>query len=132
VLPAGASGAQGLKAADFRDGKPRLLNIFASWCVPCAAEAAQLQQLHQRGAIIEGVAVRDAQADVDLFLSRYGNPYGRIALDARSALQFNLGSSGVPETYVIDGKGIIRYQHIGAINATDVDTILAKLQEAGA
>lgn len=131
-LPSGASGAQGLKAADFRDGKVRLLNIFASWCVPCAAEAAQLSQIAQRGVIIEGVAIRDAQHDVDAFLARYGNPYGRIALDARSALQFNLGSSGVPETYVIDGKGIIRYQHIGAINQTDVETILAKVAEAGA
>lgn len=132
VLPAGASDADGLSAADFTDGKPRLLNIFASWCVPCAAEAAQLATLAQRGAIIEGVAIRDARPDVDAFLARYGNPYQRIGLDERSALQFNLGSSGVPETYVIDGKGIIRYQHIGAINTSDIETIMARLAEAGA
>lgn len=131
TLPEGASGVPGLSAAAFREGQPRLLNIFASWCVPCAAEAPQLAQLAQRGAVIEGVAIRDARPDVDLFLRRYGNPYRHIGLDERSALQFNLGSSGVPETYVIDGKGIIRHQHIGAINATDVETILAKLAEAG-
>ena len=131
TLPEGASDVPGLSASAFRDGKPRLLNIFASWCVPCAAEAPQLAQLAQRGVIIEGVAIRDARPDVDMFLRRYGNPYRHVGLDERSALQFNLGSSGVPETYVIDGKGIIRHQHIGAINATDVETILAKLAEAG-
>ncbi len=131
VLPEGASGVPGLSAADFRDGKPRLLNIFASWCLPCAAEAPQLTQIAQRGVIIEGVAIRDAKRDVDAFLRRHGNPYRHIGLDERSALQFNLGSSGVPETYVIDGKGVIRYQHIGAINPTDVDIILARLAEAG-
>ncbi len=132
ALPAGASSAEGLTSKEFSDGKPRLLNIFASWCVPCAAEAAQLATLAQRGVIIEGVAVRDARPDVDAFLSRYGNPYRHIGLDERSALQFSLGSSGVPETYVIDGKGVIRYQHIGAINASDIETIMARLADAGA
>jgi cytochrome c biogenesis protein CcmG/thiol:disulfide interchange protein DsbE len=69
---------------------------------------------------------------VDDFLRRHGNPYQRVGLDARSALQFHLGSSGVPETFVVDGKGVIRYQHIGAIGPQDVETILARLREAGA
>jgi len=129
-LPAASSGNPALSTKEMADGKPRLLNIFASWCVPCAAEAPVLEHLAQRGVRIDGVAIRDARADVDAFLARHGDPFQRIGLDARSTLQFYLGSSGVPETFVVDGKGVIRYQHIGAIGPQDVDTILAKLREA--
>ncbi|MBN8832462.1 MAG: DsbE family thiol:disulfide interchange protein [Sphingomonadales bacterium] len=129
-LPAASTLSPALSTKQMADGKPRLLNIFASWCVPCAAEAPQLTQLAQRGVRIDAVAIRDAQKDVDAFLKRYGNPYQRIGLDARSTLQFYLGSSGVPETFVVDGKGIIRYQHIGYIGPQDLDTIMTKLREA--
>ncbi|MCW2362409.1 cytochrome c biogenesis protein CcmG/thiol:disulfide interchange protein DsbE [Sphingobium sp. B1D7B] len=129
-LPAGASSRPTLSTKAMADGQPRLLNIFASWCVPCIAEAPVLLQLAQRGVPIDGVAIRDARADVDDFLTRHGNPYQRIGLDERSALQFYMGSSGVPETFVVDGKGIIRYQHIGVIGPQDVDMILEKLREA--
>jgi len=129
-LPAASSSNPPLSTKQMADGKPRLLNIFASWCVPCAAEAPQLAMLAQRGVRIDAVAIRDARADVDAFLARHGDPFQRIGLDARSTLQFYLGSSGVPETFVIDGKGIIRYQHIGYIGPQDVGTILQKLREA--
>ena len=130
ALPAASSGNPALSTKEMADGKPRLLNIFASWCVPCAAEAPVLAQLARQGVRIDGVAIRDARPDVDAFLTRHGDPFQRIGLDARSTLQFYLGSSGVPETFVVDGKGVIRYQHIGAIGPQDVDTILAKLREA--
>lgn len=129
-LPAASSLNPALSTRQMADGKPRLLNIFASWCVPCAAEAPQLAQLAQRGVRIDAVAIRDARGDVDAFLKRHGDPFQRIGLDARSTLQFYLGSSGVPETFVVDGKGIIRYQHIGYIGPQDVETILQKLKEA--
>lgn len=130
ALPAGASDRPGLASADFTKGKPRLLNIFASWCVPCAAEAPQLTALKQAGVEIDAIAIRDARADVDGFLARYGNPYSRIGLDARSTVQIALGSSGVPETFVIDGGGVIRYQHIGDIRADQLPAILQKLEAA--
>lgn len=130
ALPSAATGQPGLARADLADGKPHLLNIFASWCVPCAAESPQLMQLAQRGVAVEGMAIRDARADVDGFLARWGNPYSRIGLDARSAIQFAIGSSGVPETFIVDGKGIIRYQHIGVIMPDDVPVLLQKLEEA--
>ena len=129
-MPAGSSTNPALSTGNLADGKPRLVNILASWCVPCAAEAPQLAALQQRGIRIEGVAIRDARADVDKFLLRYGNPYDRIGLDARSTMQFYLGSSGVPETYVIDGKGVIRYQHWGPIMPQDMDLIMQKVREA--
>jgi len=131
-LPAAASSRPALSTKDIADGQPRLLNIFASWCVPCIAEAPVLMELAQRGVPIDGVAIRDARGDVDNFLTRHGNPYQRIGLDARSTLQFYMGSSGVPETFVVDGKGVIRYQHIGVIGPQDVDMILKKLREAEA
>jgi cytochrome c biogenesis protein CcmG/thiol:disulfide interchange protein DsbE len=130
ALPPAATGQPALARADITNGQPHLLNIFASWCVPCAAESPQLMQLAQRGASVQGVAIRDARADVDGFLARYGNPYARIGLDARSAIQFAMGSSGVPETFVVDGKGVIRHQHIGVIMPDDVPVLLQKLEEA--
>ncbi|HUD93966.1 redoxin family protein [Sphingobium sp.] len=130
TLPAGASDRPALASTQLATGKPRLLNIFASWCVPCAAEASQLMALRQAGVEIDGIAIRDARPDVDGFLKRYGNPYARIGLDARSAVQMALGSSGVPETFVIDGKGRIAYQHIGDIRADEVPMILDRLRNA--
>ncbi len=127
VIPAAASGIPGLSSADFT-GKPRLLNVFASWCVPCIAEAPILTSMAEQGVIIEGVAIRDKRADVDKFLARNGNPYRAIGSDVDSSIQLALGSSGVPETFVIDGKGTIRHQHIGDIKVDDVPEILAVLK----
>lgn len=129
-LPAAASDRPALSSATFATGRPRLLNIFASWCVPCAAEAPQLMALKKAGVEIDAIAIRDARPDVDAFLARHGNPYTHIGLDARSAVQIALGSSGVPETFVIDGKGRIAHQHIGDIRADDVADILQKLKDA--
>jgi cytochrome c biogenesis protein CcmG, thiol:disulfide interchange protein DsbE len=129
TLPAAASSRPALSKAAFT-GQPRLLNVFASWCGPCIAEASVLSTLSRQGVIIEGVALRDKRADVDIFLARHGNPYRAIGLDVDSSIQLAIGSSGVPETFVIDGKGIIRHQHIGAIGEQDVPDILAKLREA--
>ena len=67
---------------------------------------------------------------VHQFLSRHGNPYRAIGSDPNSQVQISLGSSGVPETFVVDARGIIRYQHIGEIAPDDVPAILAKLSEA--
>lgn len=130
TLPAAASDRPPLASAQLATGKPRLLNIFASWCVPCAAEAPQLMALKRAGVEIDAIAIRDARPDVDRFLDRYGNPYARIGLDERSAVQIALGSSGVPESFVIDGKGRIAYQHIGDIRADDMPMILQRLKDA--
>lgn len=129
-LPAAASDRPGLASSELATGKPRLLNIFASWCLPCAAEAPQLMALAQQGVDIDAIAIRDARPDVDRFLARYGNPYSRIGLDARSGVQIALGSSGVPESFVIDGKGRIIYQHVGDIRADDVPMILQRMRDA--
>ncbi len=130
-LPPAAAGLPGLAAADLADGQPRLLNVFASWCVPCRAEAPQLEALRSQGAEIVAVAIRDRPEDVAAFLQAYGNPFTRIGADEISAVQLALGSSGVPETFVIDGKGIITHQHIGDIRERDVPLLLDELRRAG-
>jgi cytochrome c biogenesis protein CcmG/thiol:disulfide interchange protein DsbE len=131
-LPPIVADRPGLSSRDLADGQPKLLNVFASWCVPCAAEAPNLTKLEAAGANIVAVAIRDRPEDVARFLEAYGNPFSRIGKDDISAVQLSLGSSGVPETFVIDGKGVIRYQHIGDIRDGDVAVLLAELREAGA
>ncbi|MEN9683927.1 MAG: hypothetical protein RLZZ427_1678 [Pseudomonadota bacterium] len=120
----------GLTRADMIGGRPRLLNVFASWCVPCAAEAQELAKLRAAGVEIDGVAIRDTAEDLQAFLARNGNPYARIGADPVSKIQFDIGSAGVPESFVIDAKGVIRYQHIGVIMPDQVPLILDKLKEA--
>lgn len=131
-LPAIVADRPGLSSADLADGRPKLLNVFASWCLPCRVEAPYLAQLERSGANIVGVAIRDRPEDAAAFLAVFGNPFSRIGRDDISQLQLSIGSSGVPETFVIDGQGVIRYQHIGEIRAEHVPLLLAELREAEA
>ena len=130
TLPGALPGRPGLADADFKTGRPVLLNIFASWCVPCAAEAPQLMALKRAGATIHAIAIRDTGEAVGGFLRRNGDPFGKVGFDDRSRVQLALGSSGVPETFIVDGKGVIRYQHIGDIRPEQVATILSQLEKA--
>lgn len=123
-------GRPGLSAADLRTGRPRLVNVFGSWCIPCRTEAPQLEALKRRGIPIDAIAIRDKPEDVAAFLKAYGDPFERIGDDPRSQVQFALGSSGVPETFVVDGKGVIRHQHIGDIRPEHVDSIAAAYEAA--
>ena len=130
TLPPIAPGKPGLSAATFRQGQSRLLNIFASWCIPCAAESPQLLRLKAMGVPIDAIAIRDTVPALKAFLRRNGDPYDRIGDDRQSAVQLALGSSGVPESFVIDGKGRIAYQHVGDIRAEDVPAIAAAIRDA--
>ena len=130
TLTPALEGMPGASRGDFVGGQPRLLNIWASWCLPCIAEAPQLEALKEQGVEIIGIAVRDRPEAVADFLSRYGNPYTRIGADDISELMLEIGASGVPETYVIDAEGNIRYQHIGDVRQSDVPKLLQLLEEA--
>lgn len=130
ALPPATVGVEGLSNRDMADGHPRLLNIFASWCIPCKAEAPHLETLQRSGAQIDAIAIRDTPEDVGAFLAEFGNPFRRIGSDSEMAVQLKLGSSGVPETYVIGGDGTILYQHIGDIRADHVPMLLDKLRSA--
>jgi cytochrome c biogenesis protein CcmG/thiol:disulfide interchange protein DsbE len=130
ALPPALPGRPGLTSADLATGEPHLLNIFASWCVPCVAEAPVLLDLARRGVPIDAIAIRDKPEDVAAFLARNGDPFARIGGDDRSRVQIALGSSGVPESFVIDGKGVIRAQHIGPILPGDIEDILQAMEAA--
>lgn len=130
TLPAIAPGKPGLSSDAFHRGSPRLLNVFASWCIPCIAEAPALAKLKAAGVPIDAVAIRDRGANIAAFLRANGDPYARIGDDANSRVQLALGSSGVPETFVVDGRGIIRLQHVGEIRDDDVPAILQALADA--
>jgi cytochrome c biogenesis protein CcmG/thiol:disulfide interchange protein DsbE len=123
-------GARGLANSDLATGKPVLVNVFASWCLPCAVEAPQLQALKDKGAVIHGIAIRDTPEKVEAFLGRHGNPFDRIGNDPSGRMLIAFGASGVPETYVIDGQGVIRHQHLGEIRPEHVPGLLAELEKA--
>ncbi len=130
ALAPATPGIEGLSNKDFADGKPRMLNIFASWCIPCRAEAPMLEQIKAAGIEVHAIAIRDKPEDVAAFLAQYGNPFTRIGADPDMLIQLKLGSSGVPETYLVDGKGRILHQHIGDIRAEHVAPLIAKLKAA--
>jgi cytochrome c biogenesis protein CcmG/thiol:disulfide interchange protein DsbE len=127
-LPPAMPGQPGVSSRTFADGQPRLINVFASWCGPCRLEAPQLEALRRQGVIIEGIAIRDRPDQLAAFLAEFGNPFTGIGADTRSQVQIALGSSGVPETFLVDGRGIIREQIQGRITDEQVPEIIAKLQ----
>ncbi|WP_448501892.1 DsbE family thiol:disulfide interchange protein [Sphingomonas sp.] len=129
-LPPMLEGRAGLSQADFRRGEPRLLNVFGSWCIPCIAEAPVLMRLKEQGVAIDAVAIRDTPEAVRRFLDRHGDPYAAIGNDPQSRVQLSLGSSGVPETFVINGEGRIAMQHIGPIAEEHLPRILKALEDA--
>jgi cytochrome c biogenesis protein CcmG/thiol:disulfide interchange protein DsbE len=130
ALPPAIAGKPGLASADLARGQPRLLNVFASWCVPCVAEAPVLSDLKRRGVAIDAIAIRDRREDVAAFLTNHGDPFDRIGSDDNSRVQLALGSSGVPESFVVDGRGVIRYHHVGPISESEAPMILAELEKA--
>lgn len=130
TLAAALPAKPGLASADLGRGQPRMVNIFASWCVPCVAEAPLLLELKRSGVSIDAIAVRDRPEDVAAFLKRHGDPFDRIGSDPESRVQLALGSSGVPESFIVDGRGVIRYQHMGPIEPGDLPVILREWEAA--
>lgn len=129
-LPAATSSRPALSFANLANGKPKLVNIFASWCIPCASEAPVLGELAKQGVEVDGIALRDTRVDLDRFLARNGNPYAHIGGDVTSSVAIALGSTGVPESYIVDGKGIIRKQYIGEVSQADIPTLRADIKAA--
>lgn len=127
VLDAALPSKPSLSSKDLATGEPHLLNIFASWCVPCVGEVAVLGELKRKGVKIDAIAVRDRPEAIAAFLARNGDPYERIGSDPQSNLQISLGSSGVPETFVVDGKGVIRHQYIGPLTAANIPGVIEQL-----
>jgi cytochrome c biogenesis protein CcmG, thiol:disulfide interchange protein DsbE len=130
MLPPANAARPGLGSGSFHENQPKLLNFFASWCVPCIGEARVLDSLARQGVRIDGVAVRDQKHALDRFLRRYGNPYGRIGFDQNADLLEAFGATSVPATYLVDGRGRILYQYDGNLEFDDIPEITSMLRRA--
>jgi cytochrome c biogenesis protein CcmG/thiol:disulfide interchange protein DsbE len=122
--------AEAFSRADLATGRPTLVNFFASWCAPCRLEAPILKELSTRSDFaIYGVVYKDDPAKARRFLEEFGNPFARINSDPQGFAGIEWGITGVPETFVIDGRGVIRARHAGELTPRVVrDVILPALQ----
>ncbi len=129
-LPPAIAVRPGLGSGSFYEGRPKLLNFFASWCVPCREEMRVLMKLAHMGVSIDGIAVRDDTDEVARLIRRDGNPFQRLGSDVNGRVQSAFGATGVPESFVIDGHGVVRYRHFGVLEVEDVPEILEALRRA--
>lgn len=100
----------------FKQGQPVLVNVWATWCPTCAAEHEFLKQLAEKNIPIIGVDYRDGIKEAKLWLLENGNPYITVIDDSNGELGLDLGIYGAPETFVVDGNGIIRYRFTGNLD----------------
>ncbi|WP_342622865.1 DsbE family thiol:disulfide interchange protein [Pseudomonas alkylphenolica] len=99
-------------------GKPALVNVWATWCPSCKVEHPYLNKLAEQGVVIHGVNYKDDNAAAIKWLAEFHNPYQLNISDDQGSLGLNLGVYGAPETFLVDAKGIIRYKHVGVVDAT--------------
>jgi cytochrome c biogenesis protein CcmG/thiol:disulfide interchange protein DsbE len=116
ALPALDKRTVAFRRADLTAGRVTVLNVWASWCVPCRLEAPMLDRLKTlRGVALYGLVYKDKPENARQFLSEVGDPFLRIDLDAQGRAAIDWGVYDVPETFVIDGKGIVRLRYSGPI-----------------
>jgi cytochrome c biogenesis protein CcmG/thiol:disulfide interchange protein DsbE len=127
-LPA-LDGGDGLSSEDLK-GRVSLVNVFASWCVPCRVEHPVLMRLAQEGVPIYGINYKDPPDQAQAWLAELGNPFEKIGVDRNGRVGIEWGVYGVPETFVVDAEGRIRHKHVGPIQARDLEqTLLPILAE---
>jgi cytochrome c biogenesis protein CcmG/thiol:disulfide interchange protein DsbE len=128
-LPPLKEGGPGLASADLK-GQVTLVNIFASWCVPCRIEHPLLLRLaKEKKVAVVGIAWKDKRADAQAFLAELGNPYARIGFDGSGRAGIDWGVYGVPETYVVDRDGRIRYKVVGPMMPEELNERVLPLIE---
>ncbi len=122
----------GFSSAVFKTGKVSLLNVWASWCAPCAEEAPQLTELAKQGIPIYGINYKGDNADAARrFLMRHGNPFLAVGMDLTGMTSIDFGVYGVPETFVIDGSGRIVLRFPGPLTTEVIaDKIMPAIHKA--
>jgi cytochrome c biogenesis protein CcmG, thiol:disulfide interchange protein DsbE len=125
TLPPLDEEAQSFERAELSQGRPTVINFFASWCTPCRVEHPTLQALAARGDItLYGIDYKDIPEKARAFLKELGNPFGKINEDRDGRVAIDFGVTGVPETFVIDGKGVIKAHFAGPINDAVVEGVI--------
>ena len=114
----------GLDPAAFK-GKVSVVNVWASWCVPCHDEAPLLTELAKDKRLqLVGINYKDAPDNARRFLGRYGNPFGIVGVDGNGRASIEWGVYGVPETFVVGRDGTIHYKLVGPVTPQNVDSVL--------
>lgn len=133
ALPGLGSEGTGLQRGDLGGGI-KLVNFFASWCVPCRTEHQELMALAKDpGVALYGIVYKDSPEQARRFLDMLGNPYRRIGVDRDGRTAIDFGVYGVPETYVVDARGRIRYRQVGPLSQQDVaDKIMPLIHQIAA
>ncbi|MBY6240566.1 DsbE family thiol:disulfide interchange protein [Methylosinus sp. Sm6] len=139
ALPAlpGFAGVGGLSGDDLRKGHVSVVNVFASWCVPCREEHAQLMalagdaRLAEAGVSLAGLSYKDDPANSRRFLEEVGNPYGAIGVDLAGRVAIDFGVYGVPETFVVRGDGTIAFKFVGPLTRQAMEaTLVPEIEKA--
>jgi cytochrome c biogenesis protein CcmG/thiol:disulfide interchange protein DsbE len=114
----------GLDPATFK-GKVSVVNVWASWCIPCHDEAPLLIGLGRDKRLqLIGINYKDAPDKARGFLARYGNPYGIVGVDGNGRAAIEWGVYGVPETFIVGREGTIVYKMVGPVTSENIDTVL--------
>lgn len=129
----GARVVGGFTSADLAKGEVSVVNFWASWCVPCVQEHPLLVALKERtGVKLYGINYKDQAATARRFLGRYGNPFVAVGVDANGRAAIDWGVTGMPETFIVNGKGEIIYKHIGPISAETLESKIIPMVRAAA
>lgn len=107
------------------EGAPTVVNVFASWCIPCRDEHPLLEALKaETGVRLFGINHSDAPENARAFLAELGNPYDAIGADRNRRVSIDWGVYGVPETFIVDANGTITFKHVGPLTAESIKTEL--------
>jgi cytochrome c biogenesis protein CcmG/thiol:disulfide interchange protein DsbE len=131
-LPPLNEGAPPLDDAALKAPGVKVVNVWASWCGPCRIEHPALMQLAAEGVTIHGINHRDEPANARGFLDELGDPFQRIGVDRNGRAGVEWGVYGVPETFVVNGRGEIVYKHVGPIQGSDLEKRIRPAIEAAA
>ncbi len=129
-LKDGGQPVPGFGTRDFATGQITVVNVWASWCVPCTREHPQLVALAKRpGVQLFGINYKDKAVAARRFLGRYGNPFVRVGDDANGRASVEWGLTGVPETFVVDGAGRIAFKYVGELTPVTYRRLLLPVIE---
>ena len=122
----------GLASVDLRAGEVVLVNVFASWCVPCRIEHPLITELSRSGIPVYGINYKDLPENAARWLDSFGDPYSRTGADRDGRVSIDWGVYGVPETFVVDGQGTIVAKHVGPLSPAAIEEmILPAIARAG-